>query len=885
MFSRLVDFVNALLGRSRFEREMSSELRFHMETYTEDLVRSGVPRAEAERRARLEFGGVERVREECRQSRGLRWSDELARNVRFAFRTLRKSPVFAVTAVVTLALCIGANTAIYSVVDTVLLRPLPYPEPERLGSLVVQVRTAKGEGLRSAHDGATWEGIRDEATSVDSVVYNSWRQGVSLVSGDQVEYVFQQRVGAGFFRVLGVSLLRGREFTAREDVPEGAAVAVLSYPLWKRLFGEETEAVGESILLRGEPFTVVGVAPPGFQSTVPADVWTPLRPSRSGEGGGQNYQIAVRLPEETSWPEAQAQIRAAGAGLLQDDRPDVEAYFKIIPLQEEQTRSVRGTLLLLWGAVGAVLLIGCVNIAGLLLARVGERQHEIATRMALGGGRGAVLRQLLTESIVLGLLGGVAGVVLGYAGLRTLEILGADQFGIWQPLAIDGRVLGTTLLTAVSAAVLFGLAPAIQACRVDVRSGLTESASRGVAGGRRHWVRRAMVAGEVALVMVLLVNAGVLIRSYALLQGLEPGFDGTNVLTAEVPLQDARYETTSSVAQLFTESLDRIRELPGVESAAVGLSLPFERGLNLPFDRPGMREEGRKPITTMTYVTPDYFTALRIPLLQGRVLRETDTADAAKVALVNEAFAEWYLDGDEPVGAFLKISNAERQIVGVVGDVQQVNSWGAEGALLRELPAVYVPVAQTSEGFMPLVHTWFQPSWIVRTTGPQQGLIGHIQNAVAAVDPQLPFAGFRTMDEVRGGVLGGQRFRVVLLGTLAGLALVLAAVGLYGLIANTVVERTREMGIRLALGSTASQAVRSVALPGLVLGVAGVVVGGVGAWMSASVIASLVWGVSADDPFTFGTVAVCLMLIVGAASLLPALRVAWLNPAETLRNE
>jgi hypothetical protein len=350
-------------------------------------------------------------------------------------------------------------------------------------------------------------------------------------------------------------------------------------------------------------------------------------------------------------------------------------------------------------------------------------------------------------------------------------------------------------------------------------------------------------------------------------------------------LQDARYETTSSVARLFDESLERIRELPGVESAAVGLSLPFQRGLNLSFERPGLREGGRNPMTTMNYVTPDYFGALRIPLVLGRSLRDTDTADAAKVVLVNEAFVEWYLDGDEPIGAFLKISSAERQIVGVVGNVQQVNSWGGQGPLLRELPSVYVPVAQTSGGFMPLVHTWFQPSWIVRTTGPQQGLIGHIQNAVAAVDPQLPFAGFRTMDEVQGEVLAGHRSRTVLLGTLAGLALVLAAVGLYGLIANTVVERTREMGIRLALGATGSQAVRSVALPGLALGLAGILAGGVGAWMTAWVIASLVWGVSATDPWTFGAVAVCLMGIVGVASFLPALRVAWLNPAETLRNE
>jgi predicted permease len=419
---------------------------------------------------------------------------------------------------------------------------------------------------------------------------------------------------------------------------------------------------------------------------------------------------------------------------------------------------------------------------------------------------------------------------------------------------------------------------------VDVRAGLTDSASRGIAGGRRHWLRRVLVTGEVALVMVLLVNTSLLLRAYAHLQGLRPGFDPSNVLTAQIPLQDARYATNASVCRLFDESLVRIRQLPGVEFAAVGLSLPYERGLNLTFERPGARDGGRVPLTNLTYVTPDYFAVLRISLRRGRLINDSDAADASKVVLVNEAFVRAYLDQEEPLSAYMNISNAERQIVGVVGNVQQNAGWGNEGPLWA-VPTVYVPVTQTEDRFMPLVHTWFQPNWIVRTSGPQQGLVGSVQKAITAVDPLLPFAGLRTMEEVRAGALAGQRFQAVLLGTLAGLALTLAAVGLYGLIANSVVERRREMGIRLALGATGPQAVRAVALPGVLLGLAGVAVGAAGAWMSAPVMQSLIWGVSPTDPATFGGVALCLMAIAAAASFLPALRVARLNPAETLRNE
>jgi putative ABC transport system permease protein len=886
MFSRLSDFLRALFGRSRFEREMSSELRFHIETYTADLLRTGVPRAEAERRARLEFGGVESVREQCRQSRGLRWSDELTRNVRFALRALRRSPVFATTATVTLALCIGANTTIYSIVDTVLLRPLPYPESEKLAYVALHMQRAGKQFDITSHTGAAWETFRDQATSFVPAVFQNGSDNVALVSGKQVGFVRQQRVSAGFFRVLGVLPLLGREFAREEDRPEGPPVAVLSHSLWTRLFEEDPSAVGQSILLRGEPYTVVGVMPAGFQSSVPADVWTPMQPSTQGEGEGQNYEIMARLRPGTSWAQANTEIQAIGAAIVRERQlpPQIEARYRLVPLLEGLTQAVRPTLFLLWGAVSMVLLVGCVNIAGLLLARVSARRHEIATRMALGGGAMAVLRQILTESLVLGLLGGAAGTALGYAGLKAVNLFGKDHLGIWQTVRLDERILAMTVLTALAAALLFGIAPAIQACRVNVRSGMTQGGSRGVAGGRQHRLRRFLVAGEVALVMMLLVNAGLLIRSYAYLQQLDPGFDPNNVVTARIPLRDARYATAAAVNRLYQAGLSRIRQLPGVESAAVGLSLPYTRALNTGFQLPGGSPEGLNLITNYVYVTPEYFGALRVPLLRGRVFSDADGADSPGVVIVNEAFAAKYLEQQPPLGGYLKFGSDNSAVVGVVGDVQQAAGWGS-GEPLWPVPTVYAPATQMDDDSVQLMHTWFQPRWIVRTTGPQQGLLGRLQEAITAVDPLLPFSGFRTMREIQSGAVADQRFQAVLLGTLAGLALMLAAVGLYGLIANSVVERRREMGIRLALGATGPQAVRAVALPGVALGLAGIAIGGFGSWLSASVLQSLVWGVSTTDPLTFGGVALCLAAIVGVASLLPASRVAWLNPADTLRNE
>ncbi len=807
------------------------------------------------------------------------------REIRYAARVLLNSPVFTLTALVTLSLCIGANTAIYSVVDAVLFRPLPYPEPERLAQVVRSYRSSAGSSDGVSQDGRTWETVRDHATHLDSAVYGG-ASGVNFATGHNIEFVQQQRVSAGFFHVLGVAPLLGREFTRAEDVPNGAPVAVLSHGFWKRVFQEDPAAIGRTIKLRGEPFTVVGIMPAGFQTDWPADLWTPLRPSTKGEGAGTNYSIIARLRPGVSWGEADAEMTVLGETALKEVKPSkgVSLRLAVIPLQLGLTQDLRKAVFIFWGSVGVVLLIGCVNSASLLLARAAGRTREMATRMALGCGRIGLIRQMLVESLLLGICGAAGGILCGYLLLQALGATAHELLGVWQTLELDPRVLAVTIGLALLASLIFGLSPAFYASRVDIHAALAEGGGRGVAGGRSRWPRRILVACEVALGFVLLIGAGLLIRTFAYLNHVTPGFDPENVLTASLSLQDARYDTADKANRLFDETLSRIRALPGVEAAGVGLSLPYQRPLNVGFRRiAGSAPEEKTQITNLTYVTPGYFEALRIPVLAGRLLAESDSATAAPVVLVNEQFVKDYFQDQAPLGRQIRISSANREIVGVVRDVQQRPGWGTHGPI-APMAGVFMPASQNAGSLM-MVHTWFSPNWVVRTTRPRGDLAREMQRAVTAVDPELPFAAFRTMEEVKLRTLGFQRFQAVLLALLAGLALLLVAVGLYGLISNSVAERRREMGIRLALGATTAQAMWSVMAPGLALAVAGVGFGWLLAGNAAKALQHFIWGVTPADPATFTVVALGMLAVAALASLLPALRIAKLNPAETLRNE
>lgn len=823
--------------------------------------------------------------------------ESLVRDLRYAFRMLRKTPGFTIAAAVTLALGIGANTAVFSVVNALLFTPLPYPSPDRLALLEYHTRDPKaGDNRDVGADGRMWLAVRDYTSTIDAAVLGG-TAGVNLVAGDRAAYVQQQRVSAGYFHVVGILPTIGREFTRDEDVAGGPAVVILNYPLWKSMFNADPSIVGRTIQLRGESYTVIGVLPENFPITQRSsfsggqgvDLWTPLRPSTTGEGGGINYSVVARLHDGVNWAQAQDDVHNASSHAFPHVDPGTIAELGLVPMQQAMTASIREPLMMLWGAVGIVLLIACVNIAGLLLARGATRTREVATRMALGSGRAAVIRQLLVESVALASIGGVLGLAVGWLVLKAIGDLAAQTFDLWQPLSLDGRALAVTILFALGTSIVFGLAPAIQAARLDVRAGLGEGGTRGVAGASNRWPRRVLVVAEVALGVVLLISSGLLVRTFVHLRDLAPGFNDRNLVSISVSLQDARYKDPVAVQGLFDETLRRIRSIPGVEGAGVALGMPYTRLLNNGMrrvDGPEIDATGAGKITNESYVTPGFFETLQVPVRQGRAFTDADTASSPLVAVVNEAFVARYFKKDPAViGRHLASGKDVREIVGVVGNIQQGSAGWGNFEPISPLPCLYVPVSQTSSGFLTLVHTWFQPSWAVRTSLPLETVVPRIREVLQGVDPHLPIAQVSTIDDLRGEKLVSQRFMMLLVAGLGVLALVLSAVGLQGLIASSVSERTRELGVRLALGATGSQVMGNVVVPGLTIALVGVTIGSLAALATTRLMQSFIWGVKATDPLTFIAVVATLLAVALLASVIPAMRVLRLDPAKTLRAE
>jgi predicted permease len=823
--------------------------------------------------------------------------DTLGRDVRCALRVLWRTPAFTATAVATLALAIGANSAVFSLADAILLRPLPYPHPEHLAAIVTIRQSPAGQDIDDSQDGATWEAIRDRATAVDvALAAPGFGRAVNLVVDHAAASVSQARVSAGYFRVLGVAPAAGREFTVDEDRPGGPAVAVVSHALWQRVFHGDRSAVGRTLRLRGEAYEVVGVMPDGFENPGDAaDVWTPARPSTTGEGGGTNYLVIARVRDGHTWADANGELASIGGAFFtaRGLKDGTTRWLALTPMQQELVQDARQPIEMLAAAVAMVLLIACVNLAALLLARGGGRAREIATRMALGSGRAAIVRQLLVESVVLGLSGGALGLAAAFLGLESLKTLGGATFQEWTRVTLDARALGVTAGLSLLTSLLFGLVPALQASRVNfnVNAALTDGGARVVSGGSRHWIRRVLVASEVALGVVLLVVTGLLTRTFINLRALDPGFDPSNVTTARASLQDARYATAAAITRLFDDSLAELARTPGVEAAAVSLELPYTRLLNNGFrlgDEP--LDDDHQYIANFTYVTPRFFDTFRIPVRRGRGFTEADRADAPLVAVVNETFVRVWCKGLDPIGRTIGRGATARQIVGVVGDVQVANSGfrfpGSGSGPLTTSPLVFLPTAQTSDGFYRTVHTWFTPVWSVRSSGaanPGQT----IAHAINAVDPLLPVGSIRSMASVQAAATAQQRLLMTLVGVLSIAALLLSAIGLHGLIAQNVADRTREFGIRLALGATAGGTVRSVAGSGLALAGIGAIGGGgvsvLAVRFAQSLNATIFWSVGAHDPLTYAAVAACLLIVAAVASLVPALRILRLDPARALR--
>ncbi len=872
--------------RAARERDREDEMRAHMDLYAEELVGRGWTEAEAAREARLRFGNPRAALEAVADRQRVPVVETIWRDARYAVRVLCRTPAFTLTAIATLALVIGATTSVFSLADALLWRPLPYPDADRLAMVVWHDRSPGGESTAPYTDGAMWEAIRDHVPSLDVAVMGAGG-GVNLVVRNTPAYVSHGRVSATFSRVLGIAPARGRWFSPEEDRAGGPAVAVLSHAAWQRYFGGAPDIVGRTILLRGEPHAVVGVMPPDFVSTTDADLWTPLRPSSNGEGGGTNYRLIARLAPGATWAQAEGELKAItnNAFRLLGIPQGASRQMGVEPMQTALTADAREPIVLLTAAVSVVLLIACVNLAALMLARGATRAKEIATRMALGGGRAAVVRQLMVEALVLAIAGGVAGVLLAHFGLDALKALGGSRFEQWGRASIDGRVLAIALGLSALTSLMFGLAPAVQASRLNVSRALSEGGSRSIAGRTATWPRRALVVVEVALGVVLLVATGLLMRTFLNLRALDPGFEAAGLVTASVSLQDARYQNAAAINRLFDESLRRLEATPGVESAAVSLRLPYERLLNSGFR---FMDDAAAPAmtTNVTYVTPGFLTTLKLPLRQGRDVSPGDSPGAMPVVLVNETFERVYSKERPALGRRIRVGGVEREIVGITGDVQARPSFSAPGIAggpLVSLPLVMIPAAQTADGYFRTAHTWFSPVWTIRARD-QHTATAALAGAIRDVDPQLPLSGVRPMDRVIAESMTEQRLLMSLVAALAGGALLLAAVGVHGVTAQSVAERRREFGIRIALGATSVDAVRTVSTTGLLLSSAGAIAGLLLSIPATSLVRAFLWRVEPGDPWTYIGVAAVLLVVAIVASVLPALKLLRLNPAETLRN-
>jgi predicted permease len=804
-------------------------------------------------------------------------------SLRGTLRRLAQSPGFALAVILTLALSIGANTAVFSLVNALLLRPLPYPQPDRLAG--IEAKSNLGEvDANASIDGETWELIRDNVPQVLPAVYSygGLTATANIRTQVGVQNVSSERVSANFFHVLGELPVLGRSFTAEEDRDGGPHAVIISNRLWRTAFAGDPHLLGKAILVKGEPYTVVGVLGPRFTLPSKADIYSPIRPSRTGEGQGTNYQFTARLKAGATWQEANAALgRLHPRMLTWNLKPGEHPVLRFTPLEEAFSAREHDPALALLLATGFIVLIACANLASLTLVRMRRRSYELATRLALGAGRWPLMQQLWTESAVLAIAGGVIGLATAVGLLRALVALLPPEIVPFGGVALDGRVLLFTLAISIGTSLLFGMLPALAVFRMDPGMVLGQ---RTVAGTRGHRARQLLIVVEVALTVVLLAGSGLLIRSLIHLQTLPPGFDSNGVLTAQASLDQADYHDRARFTTLMQQSVAAMQRIPGVMQAAVGLSLPYERGLNDGVTVKDGKQAGQHSMTSEIYITPDYFNALGIPLRDGRAFTASDTATSEGVAIVNESFARQILHDPNPVGRLVEQDKIHRRIVGVISDVQQKPGLDDTSPINTER-TLYIPTTQVPGDFLSLVHVWFQPSWIIRSSRLDAQTPAAMQRALSSVDPNLPFASFRTMDDLLATALAQQRIEVALLSSLAVLAVLLAALGIFALVSSVITDRQREFGIRIALGSPLSDSMLVAGRSGVVPAVIGLVTGLTLALVVLRAMRSALFGISSYDPVTLVATMLLLLALAALASLLPALRITRIQPVEVLRAE
>ncbi len=812
------------------------------------------------------------------------------KDFKHALHLFINSPGFTLAAISALALGIGANTAIFTVVNTVLLKPLTYPDADRIVEIVNVFPEGRFPGASPAKF-MIWR----QQTSVfkDVAAYDNAGPGFNI-TGDRPELVHGLHVSEAYFRVFGAPVMLGRTFSPQEDLPHGGNVVVLSYGLWQRKFGGDPSVVGKALPLGGEPYTIIGVLGRDFVTESQPELWVPFQFDPNTTNQGHFFAVAAMLKPGISLAQANAQMKLAWQQFLRKfPAANRQGSFGVEPLRDSIVGDARRSLFVLLGAVGLVLLIACANVANLLLVRASGRKREFAIRSALGAKRSRIIRQLLTESVMLALTGGILGLMLGFVGVRALLSIspaGLPRIGEGgSAIGIDWRVLAFTLAVSCLTGILFGLFPAFSVSRTDLNSTLKDSSNRAGTGIRHGRVRATLVVSEVLLAVVLLIGSALLIRTFIALHAVNPGFDAHNVITMEMSLTGPRFEKTAGVAQLSHDGRERLNAIPGVEDSAFTCCLPIQGQFGLPFTIVGKPVDPSKgpPGAGWMSASPDYYKLFRIPVLRGREFTDRDTGGAPLVALINEAMAKQFFPNENPVGQQIIIGHGigpdfeepARQIVGVVGNTHDGGLGHDPGAIM------IVPDAQVTDGMTKLNGAIVPLRWVVRTHNDPRLLMNQISEQLRQASGGFPVARVRLMDEVISRSTSREDFNMVLLTIFGVVALVLAAIGIYGLMAYSVEQRTQEMGIRMALGADRTAIRRLVVWQGMRLAIVGLVLGVGAAFGLSRFLSSFLFGVKAWDPAVFFCVPVILASVALLAVWLPAGRASRLNPMTALRVE
>jgi predicted permease len=876
--SRLARRLRALFLRKRLEHELDDELRFHLEMEIAANVQRGVSEAEARRMALASFGGVERYKEECRDARGVGPFEDLGRDIRFGVRMLRKHPGFAGVVVLTLGLGIGATTAVFGAVNGVLLAPLPFADSDRLVTLWQQDRSQGGE--RDALSPANFLDVRDRGRSFAGVAAME-PFGLDRITPDGPEAIDTWLVSEGFFQVLGTPARLGRTFSVDDHAPGRERVVILGDGIWRESFASDPAIIGRTLTLDGVPHTVVGVMPPGFQELFGEEkLWAPrVFTEQDRKVRGATYLWAIgRLRPGVAREAAAAELTAIATQLSAEyPRTNASADLTMVPFVEQLVGRARPALLVLLGAVGCLLLIACANVANLMLSRAVSREREFAVRTALGAGRWRVVRQLGVEAMLLALAGGIAGVLIARWGVEAIKALAPYDLPRRDELAIDTRVLAFALLVSVGAALVSGLVPALRAARLDVNEGLKTTGRWSSAGTSPRSARGALAGGQVALAVLLLVGAGLLARSLASLLDVERGYHADRVLTLTVQAWQY-YPRPAERAEFVRQTVTRLSAMPGVRAAGMTSSLPLHRPIgahSAAYTAEGRPiERGQEPRAQAAVVTSGYFNVLRIARRRGRAFTPADDAKSVPVVMINESMARRLWPGEDPVGKRLSVSftgaPVVREVVGVVADVRH------DGLDAEPQPGIFLPHAQLSTGAI---------TFTMRTADDPATVLRAAKREIWAVNPALPITSEATMEQLLDDSLRERRFHLLLLGAFATVAVLLAAIGIYGVVSYTTSERTREIGVRMALGAQVGDVLGLVMRQGTLLATGGVVVGLVAASLLTRVLRSMLFGVAPLDGLTFVVGGVVVLVIAAAATLIPARRAARVDPLAALRAE